>query len=299
MARREWPLVVFTLLGQTAVGAFGLTAVPLAFAGRGAAGGPGAGGPTALFAALAGVAALLAAAAAVSFLHLGRPWLAFHAADNLKSSWLSREILSLLAFFFLVAGLAAAEWARPGGGTRPGGFRAAVLVAGLSGLAFLYSMARIYMLETVPVWRTIHTPFSFFISAFLLGSLGSTVFLAGVADRAGETVVPDGRFLASVALGAVAAGLAATVFLTPQAGVFGARAATLRAKAAERVVPLLAARILLLAGVGACLLFQGVRADAIGPAGDRPLLWAALAGAVAAEGVGRWLFYALYDRVGV
>ena len=87
MARREWPLVVFTLLGQTAAGAFWLAAVPLALSnGSGAE----ADGPSPGFLVYAGIAALLAVAAAVSFLHLGRPWLAHHALDNLKSSWLSR-----------------------------------------------------------------------------------------------------------------------------------------------------------------------------------------------------------------
>ncbi|MBN2206874.1 MAG: dimethyl sulfoxide reductase anchor subunit [Candidatus Aminicenantes bacterium] len=299
MARREWPLVVFTLLGQTAVGAFGLTAVPLAFSGRSAAGAAEAGGPSLMFVLCAGVAALLAVAAVISFLHLGRPWLAFHAADNIKRSWLSREIFCLIAFLFLAAGLAAWLWLRPESAARPGPLRAAVVAAGLSGLAFLYSMVRVYMLETVPVWRNIHTPASFLVSALLLGSLGSALVLSGLADRTAQGGVPSARYQASVALIAAAAGLAVTIFLTPLAGVFGARAATLRARPGKGIVPLIAVRTLLLAGVGACVLIHGIGANPSAPMKARLFLWTALAGALAAAGVGRWLFYAVYDRIGV
>jgi DMSO reductase anchor subunit len=42
-----------------------------------------------------------------------------------------------------------------------------------------------------------------------------------------------------------------------------------------------------------------MRFDTVAPAEARPLLWAAAACGLAAEVVGRWMFYALYSRVGV
>jgi len=289
VARREWPLVVFTLLGQTAVGAFWLAAVPLALKGRGAV---EAGGLSVGFFIYGGIAALVGIAAVSSFLHLGRPWWAFLALNNLKNSWLSREILGELLFMFLTAGLAFLEWMRPGCTGRSAILRGVVVVAGFCGLFFLFGMARVYMLDTVPAWRNLHTPASFLVSVLLLGSLASAAYLSRLAGKGGGSGVPSVRFLLQVALAAAIAGLAVTALLTPRVGIFGSRVETLRAPTAGGIVPLLAARGLLLAGVGAAVLLCWNHLDAA-------LLWAAAAGGVAAEGIGRWLFYAVYSRIGV
>jgi DMSO reductase anchor subunit len=59
------------------------------------------------------------------------------------------------------------------------------------------------------------------------------------------------------------------------------------------------ARGLLLAVSGAAILMYSVRLKIAPDATLNPLLWLAVAGGLAAEVAGRWLFYAIYSRVGV
>jgi anaerobic dimethyl sulfoxide reductase subunit C (anchor subunit) len=288
MDRREWPLVAFTILGQTAVGAFWLTAVPLAL-------GPARAlvpeGPSPEFLAFGGIAGLLGVGAAASFLHLGRPGRAVQALRNLRESWLSREILGEVVFFVMLAGLALTEWIRPGGMSRSIALRGAVLAAGLSGLFFLYGMIRIYMIKTVPAWRDRHTPASFLVTALLLGALASAAFRIAAGPGRTGAGLPSVRALAGIALGAAAVGIVVSALWTPQAGMFGARIDTPCAPPARTLYPLLAVRELLLAGAGAAA--WACRE------GLTPLIWPAVCGGVAAEVIGRRLFYSLYSRLGV
>jgi DMSO reductase anchor subunit len=162
---KERSLVTFTLLAQTAVGAFlalllivllisfetdlssarHLTRLPLMWVG------------------LLVLAGLLA-----SFLHLGTPGHAWYALSNLRNSWLSREILFMMLFAgsgALLTGvwvLSNASYALPALLSAP---------VAASGLALIYSMARVYMLRTVPAWKSTRTLASFGISTLLLGAL--------------------------------------------------------------------------------------------------------------------------------
>lgn len=296
MARREWPLVIFTLLGQTAVGAFWLTAVPLAFTDPGAA---PEGGMSLGFAVFGGIAGLLGIAAAASFFHLGRPWRAVYAINNLKTSWLSREILSEVVFLSLAAGLASLEWIRPGCTSRSVLLQGVVLIAGLSGLFFLYGMIRVYMLKTIPVWRGPYTPASFVVTTLLLGGLACAAFMNGLPMPGWNRGVPSFSHLVPVALAAAAAGLAVTIFLTPRVGVFGSKAVTLLAPGSGEIIPFLIIRGLLLAASGAAVLLIWIRWKSVPAEAVGPIVWWALAAGLAAEGIGRWQFYALYGRIGV
>jgi anaerobic dimethyl sulfoxide reductase subunit B (iron-sulfur subunit) len=139
---REWSLVCFTLLLQIAAG---LSLFLLAA--------PNAAGQSL-------VPALTLLAIVASFQHLGRKEVASGALVNLRSSWLSREIL--LTVVFLVLGL----WAS----TPFGGLAGKVLLAA-SGLFLIYGMARVYMLRTVPVWNRWTTPAGFLATALVLGGL--------------------------------------------------------------------------------------------------------------------------------
>jgi anaerobic dimethyl sulfoxide reductase subunit C (anchor subunit) len=296
VARREWPLVAFTLLGQTAVGAFWLTAVPLSLSPRRAL---EAGDLSAGFLVYGGIAALLGIAAAISFFHLGRPWRAIHALRNIGDSWLSREIFGELVFLFLTANLAFLEWIMPGCTGRAAILQAAVLFTGASGLLFLYGMARLYMLKTIPAWRDPYTPASFLATALLLGALASAAFLSSAGMGREGQGFPSIRSLTLIAFAGTVVGLVVSVLLTPQVGMFGARIATLLAPSARKAVPFLVARGFLLAGAGAAVLMYGARLKAVPAATGNPFLWLALAGGAAAELAGRWLFYTLYSRLGV
>jgi DMSO reductase anchor subunit len=113
------------------------------------------------------IGALVLISLLISFSHLGNPGNAWRMVSHLKKSWLSREILftSLFGITWAVtvilqvlnAGtfLQLPMWA----------------VTCLTGLAAIWSMARVYQLKTVPLWNTKYTAAAFFISTFLLGSL--------------------------------------------------------------------------------------------------------------------------------
>lgn len=181
---REWSLVSFTLLSQLAVGLF--WAVGLATCH---------GGPAWFFPIVPYlvVGSLGLAAALTSLLHLGSPWNAWRAVRNLRSSWLSREILFL--------GLLGGGWAVMGllyipGSSEPpvtalsaGSISGHAVLTGavaLTGAGFIYSMARVYRLRTVPTWSTGLTTADFFLTAGALGGLvGALLLAATTPDAAG------------------------------------------------------------------------------------------------------------------
>lgn len=110
---------------------------------------------------------LLMVSLIISFFHLGTPQHFFHALNNLGSSWLSREILALSLFlFFLVLVNLAGYFSHK---TPPVHI---ILRAGctLSAVFLLASMSKLYMLETIPVWNTLHTPLAFVLTSLLAGT---------------------------------------------------------------------------------------------------------------------------------
>ena len=123
------------------------------------------------------VLVLLGLAGSASFLHLGQPSHFLNALNNLKTSWLSREILFLLLFLGtvvilnLISRLKARVTALE---------RILSLLGGILGLALVFVMARLYMLPAVALWNSIGTPRQFFLTTFLLGSLGAALILLRV-----------------------------------------------------------------------------------------------------------------------
>jgi anaerobic dimethyl sulfoxide reductase subunit C (anchor subunit) len=187
---RDRSLVVFTLLSQLAVGAFwvwgGLHLWVLRWAET-------TGTPTLAPGFLIAIAPLMVLALLSAFFHLGAPLSGWRALANLRSSWLSREVLCALLFTAGCALLAGLEWF--GLGTSAARCALAWLAA-LLGLALLACMAGAYRLRTIPAWDTWLTPASFTITALLLGGLG-----VGVALAFDPNVPP--RLLRWISLGAL------------------------------------------------------------------------------------------------
>lgn len=186
-AVKEHSLAAFTLLSQTAVGAFWVLGALHIWAAADA--------PTAMV--WPAVASLMALAVLAAFFHLGTPSNAWRAFANLRSSWLSREILFAVLFAAssgLFAGLQGFAWGNPA-------VRGALgWTTALLGLALIYSMAGAYRLRTVPAWDTWVTPVSFYVTAFLLGGLAAGSALVFDANA------PLGLFytwLPAIALGAL------------------------------------------------------------------------------------------------
>jgi anaerobic dimethyl sulfoxide reductase subunit C (anchor subunit) len=172
----EWSLILFTILGQMAVGAYLILGI-IHFAVVRKAGEVEADrlSDRALYAILP----VMVLAFLASFLHLGNMMNAPKAVLNLASSWLSREILFGVLFAIAAFLFAFMQWKKIGSFT----VRSIVaLIAGVIGIALVYSMAAVYMMETQPAWNTFATPLQFATTTLLLGALALGVaFVANYA----------------------------------------------------------------------------------------------------------------------
>lgn len=163
MTDSTWSLVFFTLFAQAAFGL--VTSLAIVASGRQRARRVV---YTNVRALVTGIALLLMAAALVfSFFHLGSPEKALYAVSNLRTSWLSREILMvslfsivLLIWYILqradVTGRLANRYMRT--------------ISAVVGALMVYTMARLYMVPTIPAWDSARTLVLFYSSGLLLGA---------------------------------------------------------------------------------------------------------------------------------
>ena len=272
---KEWPLVAFTILGQTAVGLFILGVTPFLLIYDGAGSDPGA-----FLALLASVVGLLTVAALVSFVHLHHPLKAVRSVANFRTSWLSREIF----FELLFIALAAAEAVLVRAGAAPAPVRIVHVLAGLAGLSFLLSMIGIYMLESLPFWDQAATPVSFVAAALVLGVLAA----AGITGVAKLYVLAAALVLVDVAV---------ALAFAPGHGWF------VRPAPAAIRPPAALSRGLHFAGLGLETTGLGLLGWGLfvrpGPLGSAGAWLAAVLGLIAAaQIVRRFLFYGLAARAG-
>ena len=176
--RSEVPLICFTVLAPAAAGA-SLFALPLS------------GG----WALAAVVVLMVTAGMLASIAHLARPLRAPRSLAHLGSSWLSREILVVSAFWalavlWLVCELGGFPWT-----TTARGFHIAAVVVGV---VLLWVIARAYRVHGQPAWDGSDTFWELVAGA--LGS-GGTVAAAVVA---GQGIVGFGGTLPLMLLGVVA-----------------------------------------------------------------------------------------------
>jgi len=161
-ARGEIPLIIFTLLAQMAIGAFGtILMIYWVLSDKQVA-------VQITFIPLLAVGVAVTVALLVSLFHLRTPKNAWRALTHLRKSWLSREILFTSGFVGL--------WAIHTGlrlfqiDTFSVWTSLAALTA-FCGLAAVYSMQRVYQLRSVPAWNTGRTLLEFTISTVGLGCL--------------------------------------------------------------------------------------------------------------------------------
>ena len=175
MKTREWPLVVFTLLSQAAVGILlswlvleQLGLLPIQ--------------PQQTRAIPMVITLLLAFGGAAAGLHLRRPERAVFAAANWKQSWLSREMIfalllgtstTLLTLFYLLEITLSLPLA------------ILKLASLLSAVLLLWSMIRLYELRTVPAWNLQTTFLAFSTSTLLLGPASLLLILLIMQSPAG------------------------------------------------------------------------------------------------------------------
>lgn len=181
--RSEVPLICFTVLAPAAAGA-SLFALPLS------------GG----WALAAVVVLMVTAGMLASIAHLARPLRAPRSLAHLGSSWLSREILVVSAFWalavlWLVCELGGAGAFGGAAGAAARGFHIAAVVVGV---VLLWVIARAYRVHGQPAWDGSDTFWELVAGA--LGS-GGTVAAAVVA---GQGIVGFGGTLLLMLLGVVA-----------------------------------------------------------------------------------------------
>ncbi|SUX28419.1 DMSO reductase anchor subunit [Cedecea davisae] len=158
----EWPLMIFTVLGQCVAGGFIVMALALLYGVDDKA--------TRKRAELAMVVlwVLMGIGFVASVLHLGSPLRAFNSLNRIGSSSLSNEIASG-SVFFAVGGF---WWLLTVLGKMPQALgKAWALVTMILGVVFVWMMSRVYLIDTVPTWFSIWTPLSFFLTMFIGGPL--------------------------------------------------------------------------------------------------------------------------------
>ncbi|MDV5167833.1 dimethyl sulfoxide reductase anchor subunit family protein [Photobacterium rosenbergii] len=170
MAWHEWPLILFTVLAQTAVGAY------LLLGGVILKGNLCVGVNDRLHKAMFFLWVLMGLGFAASTMHLGSPLRAFNAFNQVGSSWLSNEIFTGSVFFALGGGYWLLEMLDKGNEA----LRKLLLAAGmLVGIAFMYSMIKLYLLDTVPTWNTVYTPIAFVMTMLTSGLIFGHLLLTG------------------------------------------------------------------------------------------------------------------------
>jgi anaerobic dimethyl sulfoxide reductase subunit C (anchor subunit) len=282
MFAEEWPLMMFTLISQLAIGSFILLVLVRSMLARKDA-------RTAKqltrFGFLA-VGPLMALALVFSLFHLGTPTGAYRSILNLGSSWLSREILTAGGFFVLWF-ISYKAYQKENGGNSLG------WITSLVGLLAIYSMASIYVSSIRPAWDNANTYVSFFGTTFALGCLGAAGLITYGAkgnELSHETLL----LLKKVSLVSVAAVILPLLYLPVFISGLGSGVAAAQASAellsGSYAIVLVTRGILSLFGAG--LLFYGIGKAANMRSVPTHLVYTALILVIVGEFIGRYVFYA-------
>jgi anaerobic dimethyl sulfoxide reductase subunit B len=174
-AWEEFPLILFTLLAQLAVGGFWAMSWMFPFlwslvqydATR----------LRLLPSALIGISLGLGMLA--SFAHLGTKKNAWRVLNHWRKSSLSREILFMILFglSWLFTALETLLWHRST-------FELTAMTA-ILGIGFLYSMSQVYRIPAAQGWNTWRTNIGFIVSALLLGITAMSIILAYESNLTG------------------------------------------------------------------------------------------------------------------
>ncbi|MFP4065372.1 MAG: dimethyl sulfoxide reductase anchor subunit family protein [Bacteroidales bacterium] len=288
MNSNEWPLVFFTLLTQISLGIiiagllFSLviknteTSFP----------------PDLKKLLLITALGCMVVALAISFFHLASPLHSVYALSNIGTSWLSREILlaSLLTFSLLIA-TTSLYFNVP----HRDFFSYLFLASFIVGVILVWSMARIYMIETVPQWNTPSTPIAFFNTALMLGGSFTLVLMALYFSK--NPVIPDIRPMQNIVFLMIAAAvfisLLNMLLIQPDVAAAGSGFFGHTVSPWWRHGQL----ILMLVGFSLLTYWFTLLPDTQWTASR--LIYAGAACLLLAEILGRYLFYASYYRVGI
>lgn len=176
MGWHEWPLMVFTVLGQCVVGGFIVLGLALIF------GGLSHGQQQRIHRSMLVLWVLMALAFIASTLHLGSPMRAFNSLNRIGESALSNEIAAG-SLFFAVAGF---YWLLTVLGKMPAVLgKIWLVIAMVLGVVFVYAMCRVYSINTAPTWDNLYTPLGFVLTTLIGGPMLGYLLLqlAGINGR--------------------------------------------------------------------------------------------------------------------
>ena len=275
----EWPLVLFTVLGQCVVGALIVSGLGW-FAMK-----DDAAARQRLVRSMFFLWLVMGLGFLASIMHLGSPMRAFNSLNRIGASGLSNEIAAG-SVFFAVGGI---WWLIAVLGKMPlalGKFW--LLVSMVLGIVFVWAMTRVYLIDTVPTWYTGYTTLAFFLTVLLSGPLFAALLLR--ASR----VTFNGALFASISVLALLASVAVIILQ-------GMSLATIHSSVqqASALVPDYASlqvwRVVLVAAGLGCWICPLVRRKAPHVAGLLLGLLLVLGGEI----IGRGLFYGLHMAVGM
>ncbi|MCT4710232.1 dimethyl sulfoxide reductase anchor subunit [Enterobacteriaceae bacterium H11S18] len=158
----EWPLMIFTVLGQCVAGGFIVMALALLNGVEDRAQQKRVQWAMIVLWVLMGIGFI------ASILHLGSPLRAFNSLNRIGASALSNEIASG-SVFFAVGGF---WWLITVMGKMPAALgKLWMILTMVLGVFFVWMMCRVYLIDTVPTWYSVYTPLSFFLTMFIGGPL--------------------------------------------------------------------------------------------------------------------------------
>ncbi|MHA6306129.1 dimethyl sulfoxide reductase anchor subunit family protein [Hafnia paralvei] len=280
MGWHEWPLMIFTVLGQSVVGAFIVMALAL-IAGR----------LDEVLTRRVHVSmfflwGLMGIAFIASVMHLGSPMRAFNSLNRIGESALSNEIASG-SVFFAAGGI---YWLLAMLNKMPAALgKVWLAITMVLGLLFVYAMCRVYQIDTVPTWHNGYTTLGFVLTMLIGGPLLGFLLL-----RAAGVLGCSMRLLPVISVLAVLVSVAAVAMQG-----FGLAEIHSSVQQASALIPafgtLLAWRLaLLVLGLGCwiCPMIKGKTPS---------VAWLVIGFAlvVAGELIGRGMFYGMHMTVGM
>ncbi|MCS3464656.1 MULTISPECIES: dimethyl sulfoxide reductase anchor subunit family protein [Citrobacter] len=166
----EWPLVLFTVLGQCVVGALIVSGLCWLSAKDDAT-------RQRLVRSMFFLWVVMGIGFLASLMHLGSPLRALNSLNRVGASALSNEIASG-SLFFAIGGV---WWLVAFLGKMPAALgKIWLLVSMLLGVVFVWAMTQVYQIETVPTWYNGYTTVAFFMTVLLSGPLFAALLLRTV-----------------------------------------------------------------------------------------------------------------------
>ena len=274
----EWPLVLFTVLGQCVAGALIVSGYGWLTAKDGLV-------KRRIVRSMFFLWLVMGIAFLASVMHLGSPLRAFNSLNRIGASALSNEIAGG-SLFFAVGGL---WWLVAFLGKMPATLgKIWLLLSMLLGLVFVYAMTNVYQIDTVPTWYNGYTTLAFFMTMLLSGPLFAALLL-----RAAGVSCSPARF-AGISVLALLVTVAVVVLQGLSLGEIHSTVQNAGALVPDYASLQVWRILLLVAGLG-CWICPLVRRKESSVGG----LALGLVSVLAGEIIGRGLFYGLHMTVGM